>query len=117
MRAGQPAISIDTKKKEALENMKNAGQTYCPKGEPTKVTTHDFPNKKRGKAVPYGVYDIALNEAGVSVGVSYDTAEFAVAPIDRWWKRRGKKRYSKAKRLLVTADCDGSNRLRARLWR
>ena len=84
--------------------MKNAGQTYCPKGKPTKVTTHDFPNKKLGKAVPYGVYDIALNEAGVSVGVSHDTAEFAVAAIDRWWQRMGKKRYSTAKRLLITAD-------------
>ncbi len=116
-RTRQPAISIDTKKKEALGNMKNAGQTYCPKGKPTKVTTHDFPNKKLGKAVPYGVYDIALNEAGVSVGVSHDTAEFAVAAIDRWWQRMGKKRYSTAKRLLITADCGGSNSPRTRLWR
>jgi Rhodopirellula transposase DDE domain len=116
-RTRQPAISIDTKKKEALGNMKNAGQTYCPKGKPTKVTTHDFPNKKLGKAVPYGVYDIALNEAGVSVGVSHDTAEFAVAAIDRWWQLMGKKRYSTAKRLLITADCGGSNSPRTRLWR
>lgn len=116
-RTRQPAISIDTKRKEALGNMKNAGQTYCPKGKPTKVTTHDFPNKKLGKAVPYGVYDIALNEAGVSVGVSHDTAEFAVAAIDRWWQLMGKKRYSTAKRLLITADCGGSNSPRTRLWR
>lgn len=116
-RTRQPAISIDTKKKEALGNMKNAGQTYCPKGKPTKVTTHDFPNKKLGKAVPYGVYDIALNEAGVSVGVSHDTAEFAVAAIDRWWQLMGKERYSTAKRLLITADCGGSNSPRTRLWR
>jgi len=117
LRTQQPAISIDTKKKEPLGNMKNAGKVYCPKGKPTKVTTHDFPDKKLGKAVPYGVYDIALNEAGVSVGVSYDTAEFAVAAIDRWWKRMGKKRYPAAKRLLITADCGGSNSPRTRLWR
>jgi len=117
LRTRQPAISIDTKKKEPLGNMKNAGQTYRPKGKPTKVTTHDFPDRKLGKAVPYGVYDIALNEAGVSVGVSHDTAEFAVAAIDRWWKRMGKKRYPAAKRLLITADCGGSNSPRTRLWR
>ena len=81
LRAQQPAISIDTKKKEPLGNMKNAGKTYQPKGKPTKVTTHDFPDKELGKAVPYGVYDIALNEAGVSIGVSHDTAEFAVAAM------------------------------------
>ena len=116
-RTRQPAISIDTKKKEPLGNMKNAGETYLPKGKPTKVTTHDFPDPKLGKAVPYGVYDIALNEAGVSIGVSHDTAEFAVAAIDRWWKRMGKKRYPMAKRLLITADCGGSNSPRTRLWR
>lgn len=116
-RTQQPAISIDTKKKEPLGNMKNAGKTYQLKGKPTKVTTHDFPDRELGKAVPYGVYDIALNEAGVSVGVSYDTAEFAVAAIDRWWKRMGKKRYPAAKRLLITADCGGSNSPRTRLWR
>lgn len=117
LRTGQPAISIDTKKKEPLGNMKNAGRAYRPKGKPTKVTTHDFPDRKLGKAVPYGVYDIARNEAGVSVGVSHDTAEFAVAAIDRWWKRMGKKRYPAAKRLLITADCGGSNSPRTRLWR
>ena len=117
LRTRQPAISIDTKKKEPLGNMKNAGQTYRPKGKPTKVTTHDFPDRKLGKAVPYGVYDIALNEAGVSVGISHDTAEFAVAAIHRWWKRMGKKRYPSAKRLLITADCGGSNSPRTRLWR
>ncbi len=117
LRTRQPAISIDTKKKEPLGKMKNTGQTYRPKGQPTKVTTHDFPDKKLGKAVPYGVYDLALNEAGVSVGVSHDTAEFAVAAIDRWWKRMGKNRYPAAKRLLITADCGGSNSPRTRLWR
>lgn len=117
LRTRQPAISIDTKKKEPLGNMKNGGETYRPKGKPRKVTTHDFPDKKLGKAVPYGVYDIALNEAGVSVGVSHDTAEFAVAAIDRWWDKMGKKRYPAAKRLLITADCGGSNSPRTRLWR
>ncbi len=117
LRTGQPAISIDTKKKEPLGNMKNAGRTYRPQGDPRAVTTHDFPDRELGKAVPYGVYDIALNEAGVSVGVSHDTAEFAVAAIHRWWKRLGKKRYPAAKRLLITADCGGSNSPRTRLWR
>ncbi len=116
-RTGQPAISIDTKKKEPLGNMKNAGRTYRRQGDPQAVTTHDFPDRELGKAVPYGVYDIALNEAGVSVGVSHDTAEFAVAAIHRWWKRLGKKRYPAAKRLLITADCGGSNSPRTRLWR
>lgn len=116
-RAGQPAISVDTKKKEPLGNMKNPGKTYRPKGKPTKVNTHDFPDKELGKAVPYGVYDIANNEAGVSIGISHDTAEFAVAAIHRWWTRMGKKRYPSAKRLLITADSGGSNSPRTRLWR
>jgi transposase len=116
-RAGHPAISVDTKKKEPLGKMKNAGRTYRRKGDPQKVTTHDFPDEKLGKAVPYGVYDITHNEAGVSVGVSHDTAEFAVAAIRRWWKRLGRKRYPSATRLLVTADSGGSNSPRTRLWR
>jgi len=82
-RAGCPAISVDTKKKEPLGKMKNSGRTYRRKGDPEKVKTHDFPDKKLGKAVPYGVYDITHNEAGVSVGISHDTAEFAVAAIRR----------------------------------
>ena len=117
LRTRQPAISIDTKKKEPLGNMKNKGSVYRPKGNPTKVTTHDFPDRKLGKAVPYGVYDIALNEAGVSIGVSHDTAEFAVMAITRWWKRMGAKRHPAARRLLITADCGGSNSPRTRLWR
>jgi transposase len=116
-RAGHPAISVDTKKKEPLGKMKNAGRTYRRKGDPQKVTTHDFPDEKLGKAVPYGVYDITHNEAGVSVGVSHDTAEFAVAAIRRWWKRLGRKRYPRATRLLITADSGGSNSPRTRLWR
>jgi hypothetical protein len=116
-RADQPVISVDTKKKEPLGKMKNPGRTYRRRGDPEKVTTHDFPNKKLGKAVPYGVYDVTHDEAGVSVGISHDTAEFAVASIRRWWHRLGRKRYPRATRLLVTADCGGSNSPRTRLWR
>jgi len=116
-RRGEPAISVDTKKKETLGNLKNAGKTYRPKGRPVKVKTHDFPDKKLGKAVPYGVYDIERNEAGVSVGIGSDTAEFAMASIRRWWKRLGKKRYGSPKRLLITADSGGSNSSRTRLWK
>jgi hypothetical protein len=116
-RRGEPAISVDTKKKEVLGNLKNSGKTYRPKGDPEKVKTHDFPDPKLGKAVPYGVYDIHGNEAGVSVGISHDTAEFAVGAIRRWWEKLGRKRYGRAKRLLVTADSGGSNSSRCRLWK
>ena len=116
-RRGEPAISVDTKKKEVLGNLKNAGQTYRPQGDPQKVKTHDFPDPNLGKAVPYGVYDIHGNEAGVSVGISHDTAEFAVGAIRRWWQKLGRKRYGRAKRLLVTADSGGSNSSRCRLWK
>jgi len=108
---------VDTKKKEPLGNMKNPGRTYRRKGDPIRVKTHDFPDKALGKAAPYGVYDIANNEAGVLVGISHDTAEFAVSAIRRWWQEMGRQRYPKAKRLLVTADCGGSNSPRTRLWR
>jgi transposase len=116
-RRGEPALSVDTKKKEVLGNLKNAGQTYQPQGEARKVKTHDFPDPELGKAVPYGVYDIHGNEAGVSVGVSHDTAEFAVGAIRRWWEKLGRKRYGGAKRVLVTADSGGSNSSRCRLWK
>lgn len=116
-KAGQPVISVDTKKKEPLGKMKNPGRTYRRKGDPQKVKTHDFPDAELGKAVPYGVYDVTHNEAGVSVGVSHDTAEFAVASIRRWWQRMGRRRYPDAQRLLITADCGGSNSPRTRLWR
>jgi transposase len=116
-RSGQPAISIDTKKKEPLGKMKNPGRTYRRKGDPERVKTHDFPDNELGKAVPYGVYDMTYNEAGVSVGISHDTAEFAVASIRRWWERLGSKRYPQTHRLLITADCGGSNSPRTRLWR
>ena len=97
--------------------MKNPGRTYRRKGDPVRVTTHDFPDKERGKAVPYGVYDMTHDEAAVSIGISHDTAEFAVAAIRRWWKRLGRKRYPRATRLLITADSGGSNSPRTRLWR
>lgn len=116
-RRGEPAISVDTKKKEVLGNLKNAGRTYRPQGDPPKVKTHDFPDPKLGKAVPYGVYDIHGNEAGVSVGVSHDTAEFAVEAIRRWWQKLGHSRYGRAKRIVVTADSGGSNGSRCRLWK
>jgi len=117
LKSTQPSISVDTKKKEVLGNLKNPGRTWCPKKTPREVNTHDFPDKSKGKAVPYGVYDIGQNEAWVSVGISSDTAEFAVAAIRQWWKRMGAKRYATASRLLITADSGGSNSSRSRLWK
>jgi transposase len=116
-RGGRPAISVDTKKKEVLGRKANVGREYRPKGKPTEVDTHDFPDKKLGKAVPYGVYDIKENEAWVSVGVSSDTAEFAVEAIRRWWHELGQQRYANPRRLLITADSGGSNGHRNRLWK
>jgi transposase len=116
-RRGQPAISVDAKKKETLGNLKNPGRTWRPQGQPVEVDTHDFPDPRKGKAIPYGVYDLRHNEAWVNVGISSDTAEFAVASIRRWWKRLGRRRYPKAKRLLITADSGGSNGSRTRLWK
>jgi len=116
-RQRQPAISVDTKKKELVGDFKNAGRELRPKGRPEKVRVHDFMIKQNGKAVPYGVYDIAANEGWVSVGVDHDTAAFAVESIRRWWQRMGQKRYPKARRLLITADCGGSNGARVRLWK
>jgi len=116
-RGRRPAISVDTKKKEILGKKANVGKEYRPKGKPVEVDTHDFPDKQLGKAIPYGVYDIDSNQAWVSVGVSSDTAEFAVEAIRRWWKRLGRKRYKTPKRLLITADSGGSNGHRNRLWK
>jgi len=116
-RRRQPAISVDTKKKETLGNLKNPGQTWRAKGKPVEVDTHDFPDPRKGKAVPYGVYDLGHNEAWVSVGISSDTAEFAVASIRCWWKRLGHRRHPQAQRLLITADSGGSNSSRNRLWK
>jgi hypothetical protein len=100
-----------------LGNLKNPGKTYRQRKTPVEVNTHDFPSKEHGKAVPYGVYDIDRNEAGVTVGISSDTAEFAVAAFQRWWDNLGPERYPKAKRLLITADSGGSDSPRTRLWR
>lgn len=116
-RARRPAISVDTKKKEVLGNKRNVGREYRPKGEPVAVDTHDFPDPKLGKAIPYGVYDIAHNEAWVSVGITRDTAEFAVAAIVQWWQQLGCQRYASPSRLLITADSGGSNSSRSRLWK
>lgn len=116
-RQGQPAISVDTKKKETLGNLKNPGPEWRPKGRPREVDVHDFPDPRKGKAVPYGVYDLSHNEAWVSVGVSSDTAEFAVETIREWWQRLGRQRYPEARRLLITADSGGSNSCRNRLWK
>ena len=115
--SGEPALSVDTKKKETLGNKSNGGKEYEPKGQPRQTDTHDFPDKTKGKVVPYGVYDIHRNEAVFSVGISHDTAEFAVAAIRLWWKKLGKKQYRSCKRLLVTADSGGSNSSRSRLWK
>jgi transposase len=116
-RRGEPALSVDTKKKETLGNKSNVGREHEPKGQPRRTDTHDFPDKTKGKAVPYGVYDIHRDEAMVSVGVSHDTAQFAVAAIRLWWKKLGKKQYPSRKRLLITADSGGSNSSRSRLWK
>jgi transposase len=116
-RQGQPAISVDTKKKETLGNLKNSGQEWRPQRKPREVNVHDFPDPRKGKAVPYGVYDLAHNEAWVSVGISSDTAEFAVETIRTWWKRLGRRRHPQACRLLITADSGGSNSSRNRLWK
>jgi Rhodopirellula transposase DDE domain len=111
-----PVISVDTKKKELVGDYHNKGQEWHPPGEGPDVLTHDFPNDKP-KAVPYGVYDLVRNDGWVSVGVSGDTAEFAVATIGRWWNFMGRAAYPEAKAILITADCGGSNSYRSRLWR
>jgi len=116
-RRGEPALSVDTKKKEKLGNKSNSGREYEPKGHPRETDTHDFLDKKKGKVVPYGVYDIHRNEAVVAIGSSHDTAEFAGAAIRLWWTKLGKDTYASSKRLLITADSGGSNAARSRLWK
>jgi len=113
----QPVISVDTKKKELVGEFKNSGEEWQPKGQPEEVKVHDFPDKNLGKAIPYGVYDLACNEGWVSVGVDHDTAEFACASIRRWWNEMGSVRFPRATRLLITADGGGSNSSRNRLWK
>ena len=116
-RGGQPVVSVDTKKKELVGPYRNAGREWLPRGRPVEVLVHDFPDPKINKAIPYGVYDVTHNEGWVSVGIDHDTARFAAATIQRWWKKMGKKRYPRAKKLLITADCGGSNSSRTRLWK
>ena len=115
--AGQPVISVDTKKKELVGNYRNGGTDYCPKGEPRRVKVHDFEDKELGKVVPYGVYDVAANTGFVSVGITADTAEFAVAAVRRWLDEMGRERYPNARELTITADGGGSNGSRVRLWK
>jgi len=112
-----PVISIDTKKKENIGNYKNKGQEYSQKGKPVPVNTHDFPDKELGKVAPYGVYDIGRNEGWVSVGISSDTARFAVNSIRTWWYVMGNEIYKDATTIMITADCGGSNGNRTRLWK
>ena len=115
--ANQPAISVDTKKKEMIGNYHNNGREYADKGNPVKVNAHDFIDKNLGKVAPYGVYDIGKNEGWVSVGISADTAQFAVNTIRTWWLNHGVKLYPNAPALLITADCGGSNSYRTKLWK
>ncbi len=116
-RQGQPAISVDTKKKELVGDFKNSGRVWRPQGEPEKVRVHDFQDEKLGKAIPYGVYDILNNQGWVNVGIDHDTAQFAVNSIRRWWREMGQRRFPRAKQLLITADGGGSNSSRSRLWK
>src|SRR5829696_93050 len=116
-KAGQPAISVDTKKKELVGNFKNGGRELRAKGDPEPVRVHDFKLPELGKVAPYGVYDIAANSGWVNVGIDHDTAVFAVESIRRWWLALGKARYPNATQLLITADCGGSNGARVRLWK
>lgn len=115
--AGQPAISIDTKKKELVGEFKNGGREWRPKGAPAEVSTHDFPSQARGKAIPFGVYDIASDTGYVSVGIDRETAQFSVAAIAAWWDELGRERYPEATMLQITADCGGANGNRLRLWK
>lgn len=113
----QPIISVDTKKKELVGNFKNPGRTWRKAGKPKEVNVYDFPDLAKGKAIPYGTYDITLNKGFVNVGITTDTSEFAVESVRQWWKQLGKKHYAKAKELLICADCGGSNGYRNRGWK
>ena len=114
---GQPVISVDTKKKELVGDFANKGREWHPQGDPEKVRVHDFIDKELGKVAPYGVYDLTRNNGWVSVGIDHDTAAFAVATIRQWWRKMGRRAYSKASHLLITADSGGSNGSRTRLWK
>ena len=115
--AHEPVISVDTKKKELVGDFKNGGREYRPVGDPERVRVHDFLIKELGRAVPYGVYDLAANAGWVNLGIDHDTAAFAVHSIRRWWQEIGRARYPQATRLLITADAGGSNGSRVRLWK
>jgi transposase len=117
MATGDPVISVDTKKKELVGDFKNGGRELRPQGQPEKVRVHDFVIPELGRAIPYGVYDLATNSGWVSVGIDHDTSTFAVEAVRRWWKSMGSERYPQAKRLLITADGGGSNGSRIRLWK
>ena len=114
---GTPVISVDTKKKELVGNFKNPGREWQPQGEPEMVDVHDFPSDAIGKAIPYGVYDLAANDGFVSVGVDHDTPVFAVTSIKAWWKQVGAKRYPNAREIFITADAGGSNSYRSHVWK
>jgi hypothetical protein len=117
VRSADPVISVDTKKKELVGAFRNAGRTWRKKGHPEKVNVHDFPHLADGKAFTYGAYDVARDRAVVTVGISHDTAEFAVQSVRRWWEVDGRQVYPKAKRLLICADSGGSNGSRLRAWK
>lgn len=117
LRKNQPVVSVDTKKKELVGLYKNPGTEWQKKRKPVNVLSHDFPDPKVPKAVPYGVYDIGKNAGWVNVGISSDTAEFAVESIRQWWRKMGRRKYSAAKSLLITADSGGSNGYRLHLWK
>ena len=115
--AGEPVVSVDTKKKELVGDFKNGGTDYRPRGDPCRVRVHDFEDKQLGKVTPYGVYDVAADQGWVSVGITADTAAFAVQSIRTWLERMGRGRYPHARELTITADCGGSNGARVRLWK
>lgn len=117
LRTGDPVLSVDTKKKELVGAFRNKGQTWRPQGQPAPAFTHDFPHLGVGKAIPYGTYDVAQDRAVVNVGISHDTAEFAVESIRRWWRLMGKRVYPGARRVLISADAGGSNGPRLRAWK
>ena len=117
MKAGEPVISVDTKKKEKIGNFKNAGNEYRAKKQPRKVLDHDFPLKELGQIAPYGIYIVNTNVGFVNVGTSHDTSEFAVESISRWWETVGKHTFPTAKKLYITCDCGGSNGSRVRMWK
>jgi hypothetical protein len=115
--AGEPVVSVDTKKKELVGEFKNGGREYQPAGQPERVSVHDFPDKDLGKAIPYGIYDVSANTGWVTVGTDHDTSAFAVATLRSWWDTIGSLRYPDTDRLLICADSGGSNGNRVRAWK